>query len=64
MFWKNRLGTKCLNNRIHVFVNSLGHADDDDGTIVLVMNVIGQLRRLDVCVVTTEGVQNVDLVLN
>lgn len=58
------VGTKGLDNWVDVVVNRLGHANDNNLATVFGENVFGELSSLCVGVVTSNGVQAVDFVLN
>ena len=58
-----RVGAKGLVDGKDVVVDGLGHADDDDRAAVLLEQILGQLGGLGVGVVTADGVDDIDLIL-
>lgn len=58
------VGAKGLTDGVDVIVNGLGHTNDDDLASVLFQNVLGEFGSLGVGIITTDGVQDVNLVGN
>ena len=57
------VGSKGLCNGIDIIVNCLGHANNHNLSTVLFQNVLRELCSLGVGVVSSNGVQHIDLVL-
>mmetsp|Transcript_5698 Transcript_5698/g.8008 ORF Transcript_5698/g.8008 Transcript_5698/m.8008 type:complete len:224 (-) Transcript_5698:158-829(-) len=58
------LGSKGLLDGVDIIIDSLGHTDDSHLPIVLFEKVLGKLCCLTVGIISSDGVDNVDLILD
>jgi hypothetical protein len=56
------IGTKSLVNGVDIVINGLGHTNDSNLSSVLLQNVLGKSGSLNVGVVSSNGVEDTDLV--
>mmetsp|Transcript_12524 Transcript_12524/g.22488 ORF Transcript_12524/g.22488 Transcript_12524/m.22488 type:complete len:329 (+) Transcript_12524:447-1433(+) len=58
------VGTKGLGNRDHVIVNSFGHSDDNDTSVVLIQKELGKDSSLCVGIVSSNRMNDIDSVFH
>lgn len=56
------VGTKSLVNGVNIVINGLGHTNDSNLSSVLLQNVLGKSGSLDVGVISSNGVEYINLV--